>query len=210
MKNIDLKEEDVYVIYKNICRIITLINDNGCKNPPDMKSLKVIKKNVEIYFQNRENFDELAEYITKDWDYAMRSQKKIIDCYIPHEDIDKKAQYNKELEICFMAVERKLQTHWIHKRRWYTVNELYERGRNRSSLQKPGDNKYQSLIEGISDEVWTYAKYLAVAPDDESLKRWFYSDIPAFGYISLYSMSRLKNGENIVRAFISKVPFASP
>ena len=48
-----------------------------------------------------------------------------------------------------------------------------------------------------------FAKYfLCIASTDEILKKWFFSDIPAFGYISPVEMTKLENGNDILRTFL--------
>ena len=68
----------------------------------------------------------------------------------------------------------------------------------------------KSQIVGISDVAWTYEKCLGVTSTDDELVKWFQSDIPAFGYVSLADMSKLENGEHIVRYFLTSVPLGFP
>lgn len=215
-----ITEKDLPVLEQNLNRIITLITDYGCVNSPDMSRLKLIQKNIKIFQECNEGFDELIKYITEDWDASMRSQKWIIDCYIPSDDIDFKEKSNKELEACFKVLDRLFDTYWIRSRTWYTKQELIGIGRRTGIIVSEWNSNYsfvvkkneklKSQVAGISDEAWTYAKCLCVASTDEDLIKWFHNDIPAFGYISLADMSKLENGENIVRHFLTSIPLAFP
>lgn len=207
-----IAEKDLDILSVNLERIIELITSYGCVNQPDIKRLKLMQKNIDMFKEANEGWDELKQYLIEDWDAAMRSQPKVIDCYISSEDIDFKAECNKELEKCFKELDKLFETNWIMSRKWYTKSELIALGRNFGErdlvLQKFA--KLKSQIEGISDEAWTYAKGISIASDDEKLIKWFHSDIPAFGYISLLDMSELENGEQIVRHFLTSIPLAFP
>ena len=74
-----LNEKDLDILKHNINRLITLVTDFGCINAPDMNRLKLIQKNVKIYREANEGWEELVKYILEDWNVAMRSQQKIID-----------------------------------------------------------------------------------------------------------------------------------
>lgn len=212
-----INENDLLVLEHNLNRIITLISDFGCIHAPDMNRLKLIQKNIKIFQECNECWDELVKYMLEDWNTAMRSQERIIDCYIPVNDIDFKAKCNKELEECFMVLDTLFDTSWISKRKWYTECELIELGKtgitdsiwnNNFSFVVKGTKLLKSQIVGISDIAWTYAKCLGVTSTEDELVNWFQTDIPAFGYVSLVDMSKLDNGELIVRYFLSSVPLS--
>ena len=214
-----LNKNDLPIVEENINKIIRLISHYGCVNSPDMNRLKLIQKNLNIFQECNEGLDELLSYIAEDWDAAMRSQKNLIDCYIPGQDIDLKAKNNMELEECLGNLDRLFETNWSSKRNWYTKQDLIEFGNldtndvvwNRNFSYVVGERELcKSQLAEISDETWTYAKYLSVAPTDEGLMKWFRGDIPAFGYISLLDMAGLENGEQVVRYFLSNVPLAFP
>lgn len=211
-----LYKKELPVLEENLNKIISLILAYGCINSPNMNRLKLIQKNIKIFQACNEGWDELIKYITEDWDAAMRSQEKLIDCYIPSDDIDLKAKYNEEFEECCRILDKLFDTYWmIGKRKWYTKQELIELGKtgitsvtwnSNDSFVVEGTEKFKSQIAGISDEAWTYAKCLGVVSTDNELIKWFQTDIPAFGYISLFDMSKLENGEQIVRYFLTSVP----
>lgn len=214
-----LHKNDLPVIEENVRIIIKLISDNGCINSPDINRLKLIIRNIEIFHECNEGWDELIKYIFEDWDMAMHRQEKIIDCYILSDDIDLKAQYNEEFEKCCRILDKLLGTSWFDSRKWYTKKELNQLGitgitvtawNDKYSYIVRGTEQINSQIDGISREAWTYAKCLGVASTDEELIKWFGTDIPAFGYISLLDMSKLENGENIVKYFLANVPVAFP
>lgn len=214
-----INTKDLPVLEHNLNRIITLISDYGCMHSPDLKRLKLIQKNVKMFQECNEGWDELKKYILEDWNAAMRSQERLIDCYIPEKDIDLKAKYNKELEGCFNALDKLFGTSWMRQRQWRTTRELVELGKagitdfvwnGKISFVVQGTELLKSQIAGISDVAWTYAKYLGVASTDDELVKWFHTDIPAFGYVSLADMSKLENGEHIVRYFLTSVPLAFP
>ena len=214
-----LHKNDLPVVEENVRIIIKLILDNGCINSPDINRLKLIIRNIEIFHECNEGWDELIKYIFEDWDMAMRRQEKIIDCYILSDDIDLKAQYNEEFEKCCKILDKLFGTSWFNSRKWYTKKELIQLGitgitvtawNDKYSYIVRGTEQINSQIDGISREAWTYAKCLGVASTDEELIKWFGTDIPAFGYISLLDMSKLENGENIVKYFLANVPVAFP
>ena len=214
-----LHKNDLPVVEENVRIIIKLILDNGCINSPDINRLKLIIRNIEIFHECNEGWDELIKYIFEDWDMAMRRQEKIIDCYILSDDIDLKAQYNEEFEKCCRILDKLFGTSWFNSRKWYTKKELIQLGitgitvtawNDKYSYIVRGTEQINSQIDGISREAWTYAKCLGVASTDEELIKWFGTDIPAFGYISLLDMSKLENGENIVKYFLANVPVAFP
>ena len=115
-----INKNDLLVLEHNLNRIIALVSDFGCMNAPDMSRLKLIQKNIKIFQECNEGWDELVKYMLEDWNAAMRSQERIIDCYIPGNDIDFKAKCNKELEECFSILDALFDTSWISKRKWYT------------------------------------------------------------------------------------------
>ena len=214
-----LQKDDLPIVEANVRRIIKLISDNGCINSPDINRLKLIIRNIEIFHECNEGWDELIKYIFEDWDMAMRRQEKIIDCYILSDDIDLKAQYNEEFEKCSRILDKLFGTSWFNSRKWYTKKELIQLGitgitvtawNDKYSYIVRGTEQINSQIDGISREAWTYAKCLGVASTDEELIKWFGTDIPAFGYISLLDMSKLENGDNIVKYFLANVPVAFP
>jgi hypothetical protein len=69
-------------------------------------------------------------------------------------------------------------------------------------------NKYgliESKISVIPDDIWTYAKFLSIAPDDNLLIDWFSKDIPNFGYLVPLEIVKLADGENILRFFMMRI-----
>lgn len=206
-------KNDLDIIAEKVKTIISLISEYGCNNSPDISCLKLIVRNIEIYNQCNTGFDELRRYMIEDYNNAMR-KLNIRDSYLPITDIELKAKCNKILDECFGLLDRMFDTYWIGNRKWYTKQELIDIGIKFSNgkmfydlLSKLAGNTIKnSPISGISDEVWTYAKCLCVADSDEELIKWFYSDIPAFGYISLIHMSSLENGDAIMKYFLTMIP----
>ena len=208
-----LTERDLQIIQDNIGRMIELMETHGCVNSPDMSRFKLIQRNINAYYEMHTGLEELDEYIREDWQEAFRSQPRIIDCYIPSDDIDLKAAYNTEFEGCSSLIEYTLHKNWGRRRKWYTRHALESIGKKSNNFESAyryvvGDYPLQeSKVQGISDRIWTFARCLCVAGNDEALVRWFHSDIPAFGYISLHDMSKLERGENIMKYFLEMVPF---
>ena len=124
-----LTERDLQIIQDNIGRIIELMETHGCVNPPDIHQLKLISKNIRIYRETNVGLEELDEYIREDWQEAFRSQLRIIDCYIPSDDIDLKAAYNTEFEGCSSLIEYTLHKNWGRRRKWYTRHALESIGK---------------------------------------------------------------------------------
>jgi len=66
---------------------------------------------------------------------------------------------------------------------WYDSNDLHSIGLTFNKCKNDWDtiindiiNKYgllKSEIEVIPDDIWTYAKYISIAPDNNSLVNWF-------------------------------------
>lgn len=208
-----LTEQDLQIIRANVGRMVEMMECYGCNNPPDIGRLKLICKNIDIYFHEPECLEELETYIKDDWKDAFRVQPRIIDCYIPCEDIDLKAKYNEEYEGCCSVVNYRIVGEWGRRRHWYKRYTLASIGKKSNDFAHM--YKYvvsdiavrKSRIQSVSDELWTFAYCLCVAEDEEKLEKWFYSDIPAFGYLSLYDMSMLENGERIMQFFLLMVPF---
>lgn len=100
-------------------------------------------------------------------------------------------------------------------RTWYDSNDLHNIGLSFNKCKNDWDtiindiiNKYgliKSEIAVIPDDIWTYAKYLSIAPDNNSLINWFSKEIPAFGYLAPLEIAKLVNGENILRSFMMDI-----
>ena len=211
-----LNENDLSVLEWNLNRIITLITDYGCLYSPDMSRLKLIQKNINIFKECKEGWDELQKYMLEDWNAAMCSQERIIDCHILSDDIDLKAKYNVELEECFRILDKFFETHWINKRIWYTKQDLLEFGKKYKNREKDwnivmkeleaADRYCVSPIELIPHDIWSFANMLGVAATDDALVEWFLRDVPAFGYLSPMQILGIAGGDHVLRYFLYDIP----
>jgi hypothetical protein len=79
-------------------------------------------------------------------------------------------------------------------RTWYDSNDLHNIGLSFNKYKNDWDNMIKGIINKyglikseipmIPDDIWTYAKYISIASDDNSLIKWFSKEIPSFGYLA--------------------------
>lgn len=143
-----------------------------------------------------------------------------IDCglgtwYIKSDNIDTKAIENRKFEQSILKIDKILETNYILPRKWYDSNDLQNIGLFFNKHKDDWDgiindiiNKYgliESKISMIPDDIWTYAKFLSIAPDDNLLIDWFSKDILNFGYLVPLEIVKLDDGENILRFFMMRI-----
>ena len=112
-------------------------------------------------------------------------------------------------------IDKILQTNYIIARTWYNSCDLQNIGQSFEKYKNDWDamiddiiNKYglvSSEIPTIPDDIWTYAKFLSIASDNNSLIEWFSKEIPGFGYLVPLEIVKLVKGENILRNFMMDI-----
>ena len=60
----------------------------------------------------------------------------------------------------------------------------------------------KSPISIISDEIWTYAKFLCICAEEEELLKWFHEEVPAYRYLIPINVLKLLNGDMILKDFM--------
>lgn len=186
------------------------------ETPKFLLPLSIMKKNIVICIENDyDGIEELVRYLSEDWALACKCDNGLGTWYIMSDNIDIKASQNRKFEEAILEIDKILQANYIIPRTWYDSNALHNIGISFNKYKSHWDNtitditkRYgfaKSKIQMIPDDIWTYAKYISIAPDDNSLIKWFETDIPAFGYIAPLEIAKLINGDNILRSFMMSI-----
>ncbi|MDE7422776.1 MAG: hypothetical protein K2N51_03655 [Lachnospiraceae bacterium] len=209
-----IHKENLMELSNNISEAIRYITEYSSKTPDFLKYLIIMKKNIQICIEcNYDGIEELSKYLCEDWRQLFKGNDGIESWYIPIDNIDLKACTNIMLEDCLEKIDRLLNVNFFIKRKWYSEKELKNMGKSFYQYKKnwnsiindiqKNNGCIKSPITQIPNDIWMFAKYfLCVASTDEILKKWFFSDIPAFGYIAPVEMTKLENGNDILRTFL--------
>lgn len=179
--------------------------------------LQIIYKNIEQCIMN--DFDgikELSRYVYEDWRNVCVGQNGIENWYLNVSDLTLKGKWNKSFEELALSVDRILGTNFIVPRKWYSYDELIRLGQQYKEREKDwnvvieelvmGHRYYQSPMEQVPDDIWSFAKMLGLAGSDDTLKEWFLRDVPAFGYFSPVQILKIENGDDILRILMYGIP----
>lgn len=182
------------------------------------KYIILMLKNIEICIsENYDSIGELTIYLREDWKSIFKKEKAMESFHITSSDIDEKASKNLEIQNFFWKIDKILETNLYEvqlllKRNWYSRDELRVIGGEFEKIKDQWEKHieeietiygvHESLISEVDDDIWMYAKYLSLASDDESLKKWFFAEIPAYRYLVPIEIIRLDNGKNIIRNFL--------
>lgn len=145
-----LNENDLSVLDRNLNRIITLITDYGCLYSTDMSRLKLIQKNINIFKEYKEGWDELQKCF------------RILDKFFETHWINKRIWYTKQDLLEFGKKYKNREKDWN-----IVMKEL-----------EAADRYCVSPIELIPHDIWSFANMLGVAATDDALVEWFLRDIP--------------------------------
>ena len=180
-------------------------------------TLQIISNNVEQCIIN--DFDgikELSRYVYEDWRVVCVGKNGIQNWYLNVSDLTLKGEWNKSFEEVALSVEQILGTNFIVPRKWYCYDELIRLGQQYKEREKDWNvaieelvsvhRYYQSPMEQVPNDIWSFAKMLCLAESDDALREWFLKDIPAFGYFSPVQILKTENGDNILRIFIYNIP----
>ena len=173
-------------------------------------TLQIISNNVEQCIIN--DFDgikELSRYVYEDWRVVCVGKNGIQNWYLNVSDLTLKGNLNKSFEEVALSVDQILGTNFIVPRKWYCYDELIRLGQRYKEREKDWNvaieelvsvhRYYQSPMEQVPNDIWSFAKILCLAESDDALKEWFLKDIPAFGYFSPMQILKIENGDDILR-----------
>ena len=169
-----------------------------------------------ICIDNEYDFiSELTMLLVEDWKKIFRNES-IEKFHIDNNNIDKKAEINQRIQKdiyeinCLLGLDNGFVAA-LCKRKWYTVYELEELGQNMEETKilwnkemeifKKYANISKSLIPEVQDDVWFYYKCI-VSGNDEKLVKWFYEEVPSYGFLRPIQMIRLHNGNDIIKNFL--------
>ena len=194
---------------------ISITNNQG-EIPKFFSYLGIMKKNIETCIDcDYDGIEELTSYLCEDWTMVCKIDCGLGTWYIKSDNIDTKAIENRKFEQSILKIDKILETNYILPRKWYDSNDLQNIGLFFNKHKDDWDgiindiiNKYgliESKISVIPDDIWTYAKFLSIAPDDNLLIDWFSKDIPNFGYLVPLEIVKLADGENILRFFMMRI-----
>ena len=194
---------------------ISITNNQG-EIPKFFSYLGIMKKNIETCIDcDYDGIEELTSYLCEDWTMACKIDCGLGTWYIKSDNIDTKAIENRKFEQSILKIDKILEKNYILPRKWYDSNDLQNIGLFFNKHKDDWDgiindiiNKYgliESKISVIPDDIWTYAKFLSIAPDDNLLIDWFSKDIPNFGYLVPLEIVKLADGENILRFFMMRI-----
>lgn len=180
-------------------------------------TLQIISNNVEQCIIN--DFDgikELSRYVYEDWQVVCVGKNGIQNWYLNVSDLTLKGKWNKSFEEVALSVEQILGTNFIVPRKWYCYDELIRLGQQYKEREKDWNvaieelvsvhRYYQSPMEQVPNDIWSFAKMLCLAESDDALREWFLKDIPAFGYFSPVQILKIENGDDILRILIYNIP----
>ena len=147
----------------------------------------------------------------------MRRKNGIQNWYLNVSNLTLKGKWNKSFEEVALSVEQILGTNFIVPRKWYCYDELIRLGQRYNKEREKDWNVaieelvsvhryYQSPMEQVPNDIWSFAKMLCLAESDDALKEWFLKDIPAFGYFSPVQILKIENGDDILRILIYNIP----
>jgi hypothetical protein len=211
---VTINKQQLLHLKAELTRAISIVNRQKQKEIPKFLSfLNIMKKNIETCVDNDyDGIDELVGYLCEDWTLACKSEHGLGTWYVKDDNIDIKAIENRKFEQAILEIDKILQTNYIMPRTWYDSNDLHNIGLSFNKYKNDWDNMIKGIINKyglikseipmIPDDIWTYAKYISIASDDNSLIKWFSKEIPSFGYLAPLEIVKLVNGENILRSFM--------
>lgn len=212
-----INKQQLLRLKDELIQAISIVNNQKQRETPKFLSyLNVMKKNIETCIDcDYDGLEELVGYLCDDWTMACKVDYGLGTWYVKDDNIDIKATKNRKFDQAIIEIDKILQTNHIMARTWYDSNDLHNIGLSFNKCKNDWDtmindiiNKYgllKSEIAVIPDDIWTYAKYLSIAPDNNSLINWFSKEIPAFGYLAPLEIVKLVNGENVLRSFMMDI-----
>lgn len=206
-------------LYKICLELMTKIECIRDTYPVFYNNIKLMTNNLGICIDaDYDSIDELTDYLKEDWTSIFRREKKMENLYISAMDIDKNADINMNIQKLLLQIDEILKTDLqdvklIAMRKWYTKKELSLIAEKYESIRPYWEAQIKAIeavgfrkssIEGVGDDVWTYAGCL-ITTDEEHLKQWFSKEIPAYSYLSPLEIIRLDNGDKILKDFLLSI-----
>lgn len=179
--------------------------------------LQIISNNIEQCITNDfDGIEELSRYVYEDWRVVCAGKNGIENWYLNVSDLALKEKWNKSFEEVALSVDQILDTNFIVPKKWYSYDELIRLGQRYKEGEKNWNvvieelvsthRYYQSPMEQVPNDIWSFAKMLCLAESDDFLKEWFLKDIPAFGYLSPVQILKIENGDDILRILMYSIP----
>ena len=209
-----LKNEEIILLKRKVDDIIYILQKyDECMTAKFRVYLQIISRNVEkCILDEFDGIEELSQYIYEDWRKICVGNGGIENWYLNISDLELKGEYNKKIEEICISIEKILGTNFVIPRIWLNFDELnklkcqyydIEEGWN-STIKRLKENRqyYNSPIEQIPSDIWSFAMMLCIMDSEKSLEDWFYKDIPAFGYVSPMQLVKMEYGENILRVLM--------
>lgn len=212
-----IDKQQLLCIQDELVNAISIINNQKQGEIPKFLScLNIMKKNIETCIDcEYDGIEELTVYLCEDWTTACKMDCGLGSWYVKNDNIDIKAIENRKFEESISKIDKIFETNYILPRTWYDSSDLKNIGQSFSKCKNDWDimlndiiNKYgfiKSEIPAIPDDIWTYAKFLSIASDNNSLIDWFSREIPGFGYLVPLEIVKLVNGDNILRSFMMDI-----
>lgn len=213
-----MNQEELHIIKNKLEQAIIMIHTyNKGQKPKFLKYLLLMSKNIQICIDcTYQGIEELSEYLYEDWMTACKLENGIGKWYISGMDLDNKAIQNKRFENNILAIDKILCANNIISRKWYSRDELIQIGKIFSEHKDAWESMMDDIIKKyglsvspileISNDIWTYAKFLGIAPSKSQLVHWFSQEIPAFGYIIPIELISLEFGDDTLRSFMCSIP----
>ncbi len=212
------QKEQLYLLKQKINEMLSMLNTYDIHLTAKFKPvLQIISNNIEqCILHDFDGIQELSRFIYEDWRTVCVGKTGMENWYLNTSDIMLKEKWNKSFEGIALFIERILNTNFLVPRKWYDYNELIRLGQKYEKTKKAWEaiieelvnvQRYdQSPLEQVPDDIWSFAKMLCFEGTDDSLKKWFLKDVPAFGYISPIQILQIENGENILRVLMQDIP----
>lgn len=213
-----LQNSQLSLLKQKIHEMITMLKTHDIFATAKFQpTLQIICNNIEQCIMN--DFDgikELSRYVYEDWRVVCVGKNGIENWYLNVSDLVLKENWNKSFEEVALSVDQILGTNFIVPRKWYSYDELIRLGQRYKEGKKEWNvvieelvsvhRYYQSPMEQVPNDIWSFAKMLCLAESDDTLKEWFLKDIPAFGYLSPVQILKIENGDDILRILMYNIP----
>ncbi len=218
MKKITLSRRQCDELYNLLIELNKLLHKVSKEYSMFFHYTSLMEKNLKICIEAEyDGIDELTGYLQEDWKSIFHKEKGMEAFRIRDEDIDRMAKETTSVQRLLKQIDTLLEMNlpsvqFLFQREWYTREKLQKIAKqfheNRSLWEKQTAEiaKYtgwkKASVPEIPEDIWTYAKFLAIAETDELLLEWFYYEIPAYGYLIPMELLNLPAGSDILRSFL--------
>ena len=160
---------------------------------------------------------KISTSVCMGWTELRNRDDGIINWYFDIPDVKMKLEVNEKFNENIQCIDEILKLEFYVQRICYSYERLVCIGENYKYREEDWNKKieqlknidkyFQSPIEEIPDDIWSFGKTLQIVSGDEKLKKWFVSNIRAFGGLKPVEIMQIENGADILRVFLYNFPF---